>query len=122
MENLCKRCGEALCEDGTDVKVMTSDLEVIVVCDMCQRPDDVTCDDSHLIRMYSDALLKARGKQVTGYHYGKPFMGNIFGCARIRDSSDMLVTVVSHDNVYMINSSTLYNGGCDVYKNLHVYL
>ena len=46
MANLCKRCDEYLCDDGTDVKVMTSDLEVIDVCDMCQRPDDVTCDDS----------------------------------------------------------------------------
>ena len=48
MENLCNRCDEYLCEDGTDVKVFTSDLREIDVCHTCQRPDDIliSSDDS----------------------------------------------------------------------------
>ena len=41
MDNLCNRCDEFLCEDGTDAKVLTSDLREIDVCHMCQRPDDI---------------------------------------------------------------------------------
>ena len=40
MDDLCGRCDEYLCEDGTDAKVMTSDLIVIDVCHTCQRSDD----------------------------------------------------------------------------------
>jgi len=74
------------------------------------------------MRLFLDSLLKARGKQVTGFHNGNFFIGNIYGCVRLRNSFDMQVTVVSHDNVYTINGSTLYNGGNGTYENLIIQI
>jgi hypothetical protein len=73
------------------------------------------------MKLFMDAIWSAVGKEVTGYHHGKPFLGYIAN-VRTKYDSDLQVIVESEDDLYLIDGSTLYEGGNGIYENLHVYL
>ena len=74
------------------------------------------------MKLFMNAIWSATGKEVTGYHHGKPFSGHI-SHIRTKYGSDLQVTVESEDDdLHLIDGSTLYNGGNGIYENLHIYL
>ena len=72
------------------------------------------------MKLFMDAIWSAAGKEVSGYHRGKPFLGHITN-VRTKYGSDLQVTVESEDDLYLINGSTLYEGSDGIYEKLHVY-
>lgn len=70
---------------------------------------------------FMNTLYGAIGARVTGYHNREAFDGHIVS-TRAKYGTDISVTVIDGDEMYIINGSTLAEGGDDVnYTNLHVY-
>ena len=69
---------------------------------------------------FLNALYNAIGAEVTGYYNDAPFHGTIT-YTRAKYGNDISVHIESESDIYVIDGSTLYEGGNATYKNLHVY-
>lgn len=71
---------------------------------------------------FMNNIYNAIGGQVSGTYNDMPFLGTI-DSTRVMYGNDIQVVVedMVTDEIYLINSSTLYEGENGVYKNLHVY-
>jgi hypothetical protein len=69
---------------------------------------------------FMNALWNAVGSQVSGSWNQEPFLGTITS-TRAKYGTDIQVTVEDGDKVYLIDGTTLYEGGNRSYSNLHVY-
>lgn len=74
------------------------------------------------MKLFMEALWSATGREVTGVYHGMPFEGFITD-VRAMYGTDLQVTVVdSDDEMYLIDGTTMYDGGNGIYENLHVYM
>ena len=69
---------------------------------------------------FLSTLYTSIGSEVSGRHNGVPFLGTITS-TRVKYGTDIQVTVVDGTNTYLIDGSTLAEGGNASYTNLHVY-
>jgi len=69
---------------------------------------------------FMNNLYNAIGTEVSGYHDGVAFHG-IITYTRVKYGNDISVQIQDGDNLYIVDGSTLYEGGDETYKNLHVY-
>ena len=69
---------------------------------------------------FMNNLYNAIGAEVTGYHHDIPFHG-VITYTRANYGTDVSVHVEDDKNIWVIDGSTLFEGGDAVYKNLHVY-
>ena len=69
---------------------------------------------------FMNNIYNAIGGQVSGTYNDMPFLGTI-DSTRVMYGNDIEVVVedMVTDEIYLINSTTLYEGENGVYKNLH---
>ena len=69
---------------------------------------------------FMNELYNAVGKEVSGYYNGKAFLGKIVS-TRVKYGTDIGITVEDGNDIYIIDGTTMLNGGDITYSNLHVY-
>jgi hypothetical protein len=69
---------------------------------------------------FMNELYNAVGKEVSGYWNGEAFLGKIVS-TRVKYGTDIGLTVEDGNDIYIIDGTTMLNGGDLNYSNLHVY-
>ena len=69
---------------------------------------------------FMNAIWNAVGSEVSGFYKETPFLGTIT-TTRAKYGTDIEVAVTVPGDLYLIDATTLHEGGNGVFSNLHVY-